>query len=95
VTTAVEMLAGSLALAAGLRCVHRLCRGGRLPPGDRGGAEDQEVRRELTLTLVRNPDIVASIAALSPGAPFTVGFAAETERLREHARDKLRARACR
>ncbi len=42
----------------------------------------------LTLELVRNPDILAEVAVLEDG-PFTVGFAAETERLLEHARDKL------
>jgi phosphopantothenoylcysteine decarboxylase/phosphopantothenate--cysteine ligase len=41
-----------------------------------------------TLELVGTPDIVAEVAAL-PGRPFTVGFAAETERLREHALEKL------
>ena len=42
----------------------------------------------LTLTLVRNPDILASVAARAP-APFTVGFAAETDDLIHHARHKL------
>lgn len=42
----------------------------------------------MTVELVRNPDIVATVAA-HPSPPFTVGFAAETERLEEHARDKL------
>lgn len=42
----------------------------------------------LTLTLVKNPDIVASIAALKP-KPFTIGFAAESENLLEYARAKL------
>lgn len=42
----------------------------------------------LTLTLIKNPDIVASIAALNP-KPFTVGFAAESENLLEYARAKL------
>ncbi|HFE32384.1 MAG TPA: bifunctional phosphopantothenoylcysteine decarboxylase/phosphopantothenate--cysteine ligase CoaBC, partial [Gammaproteobacteria bacterium] len=42
----------------------------------------------LSLELVRNPDILAEVAMLEDG-PFTVGFAAETERLLEHARDKL------
>jgi phosphopantothenoylcysteine decarboxylase/phosphopantothenate--cysteine ligase len=41
----------------------------------------------LTLTLVPNPDILAEVAAL-PDAPFCVGFAAETERLDEHAEAK-------
>lgn len=41
----------------------------------------------LTLQLVPNPDILAEVAAL-PDAPFCVGFAAETERLAEHAAAK-------
>lgn len=43
----------------------------------------------LTLHLVPNPDILAEVAAL-PDAPFCVGFAAETERLAEHAAAKRR-----
>lgn len=42
----------------------------------------------LTLRLVKNPDIIAEVAA-RPDKPFVVGFAAETEKLAEHARDKL------
>jgi len=37
---------------------------------------------------VSTPDIIAEVAALESG-PFTVGFAAETEKLREHALQKL------
>lgn len=42
----------------------------------------------ITLELVRTPDILAAVAAASP-RPFTVGFAAETERLHDYARAKL------
>lgn len=42
----------------------------------------------LTVTFVRNPDILAEVAALAP-APFTVGFAAETHDLEAYAREKL------
>ena len=42
----------------------------------------------LELKLERNPDILADVAAL-PGAPFCVGFAAETENLEANARQKL------
>jgi phosphopantothenoylcysteine decarboxylase/phosphopantothenate--cysteine ligase len=45
----------------------------------------------MRLELERNPDILAAVAAL-PAAPFTVGFAAETEKLAEHAQQKLRAK---
>ena len=37
---------------------------------------------------MRNPDIVASIAASEP-RPYTVGFAAETRDLLNYAREKL------
>ena len=45
----------------------------------------------MSLELERNPDILAAVAAL-PAAPFTVGFAAETEKLAEHAQQKLHAK---
>lgn len=43
---------------------------------------------ELTLTFVKNPDILSDVAHLQQ-APFTLGFAAETENVREHALAKL------
>ena len=44
----------------------------------------------LTLTLVKNPDIIARVAALSaPKRPFLIGFAAETREVEHYARDKL------
>lgn len=42
----------------------------------------------ISIELVRTPDILASVAALD-AAPFTVGFAAETENLRDYALGKL------
>jgi phosphopantothenoylcysteine decarboxylase/phosphopantothenate--cysteine ligase len=42
---------------------------------------------EMTITLQRNPDILADVAALESG-PFTVGFAAETEQLEHYAEQK-------
>ena len=45
-----------------------------------------------TLTLEPNPDILAKVAALSK-APFCVGFAAETEKLSEHAQAKRATKA--
>ena len=42
----------------------------------------------FTLEMVKSPDLLATIAALEDG-PFTVGFAAETEKLEEHAQSKL------
>jgi phosphopantothenoylcysteine decarboxylase/phosphopantothenate--cysteine ligase len=53
-------------------------------------ADDKIKKNEerLSLTLVRNPDIVATVAAADP-RPFTVGFAAETRDLLAYARGKL------
>jgi phosphopantothenoylcysteine decarboxylase / phosphopantothenate---cysteine ligase len=45
----------------------------------------------LTIELTPNPDILAWVAAL-PEPPFCVGFAAESEKLREHATAKRRAK---
>ena len=44
---------------------------------------------ELSLKLIRNPDIIAAVAHLSENRPFTVGFAAETQNLVDYAQDKL------
>ena len=55
----------------------------------------QKMKKEgvaLTLTLSPTQDIIRAVAA-RPGAPFTVGFAAETERLAEYARGKLQAKS--
>lgn len=56
-------------------------------------AAEQKIKKAasedgFTLTLVENPDIIATIAGSTP-RPFTVAFAAETEQLVGHARAKL------
>jgi phosphopantothenoylcysteine decarboxylase/phosphopantothenate--cysteine ligase len=43
----------------------------------------------MQIDLVKAPDILASIGALSGGRPFIVGFAAETENVEDNARAKL------
>ncbi|MEZ5541499.1 MAG: bifunctional phosphopantothenoylcysteine decarboxylase/phosphopantothenate--cysteine ligase CoaBC [Pseudomonadota bacterium] len=55
------------------------------------GHKLKKTAARLTLHLVRNPDILAEVAAL-PQPPFTVGFAAETESLAAHAHAKLAAK---
>lgn len=42
----------------------------------------------MQLTLVKNPDIISTVANLAD-KPFVVGFAAETEKLIEHGKEKL------
>lgn len=54
---------------------------------------DEKMKKQgntaLELKLVQNPDIIASVAALTQNRPFTVGFAAETQNVLQYARDKL------
>ena len=52
----------------------------------------QKIKKQqetLSLELIRNPDILATVAALAQ-KPFCVGFAAETENLAAYAQAKLR-----
>lgn len=48
----------------------------------------KKVSDHLTLSLKRNPDILSTVAAL-PKRPFVVGFAAETQNVFQHAKEKL------
>ena len=43
---------------------------------------------EMFIRLVRNPDILAQVAAVD-GGPFVVGFAAETDCVEAYAREKM------
>jgi phosphopantothenoylcysteine decarboxylase/phosphopantothenate--cysteine ligase len=55
------------------------------------GTSGQKIKKQqetMTIDLVRSKDILASVADLD-AAPFTVGFAAETENVREYALGKL------
>ena len=87
ITSAEEMLAASLAhpgdvfIAAAAVADYRVAQPAahkQKKQGDSG----------LTLQLVQNPDIVATIAALRENRPYTVGFAAETDDVLAYARDK-------
>lgn len=54
--------------------------------------ESRKIKKELqevTLKLVRTPDIIAAIAA-NEHRPYTVGFAAETNNVLAYAKDKMR-----
>ena len=52
---------------------------------------DQKIKKnadEMTITMVKNPDILADVAARD-NAPFCVGFAAETNDVLDYAQSKL------
>ena len=46
-------------------------------------------QQTMTIEMLKNPDIVASVARAEP-RPFVVGFAAETQQCIDYARDKLK-----
>jgi phosphopantothenoylcysteine decarboxylase/phosphopantothenate--cysteine ligase len=60
-------------------------------PVEAAPAKIKKYTERMVLELVKNPDILASVAALQP-APYTVGFAAETENVEANARAKLQAK---
>ncbi len=63
------------------------------------GDAQQKIKKSAegppTLKMVENPDILASVARRAQDRPpLVIGFAAETERLVEHARAKLAKKGC-
>lgn len=89
VESAAEMHAASLAEAPGCQLFIAAAAVADYRPAE---VAAQKIKKgsdpQMTLTLVKNPDIVAGVAALSP-RPYTVAFAAETENLLANARAKL------
>ncbi|MEN7344014.1 MAG: bifunctional phosphopantothenoylcysteine decarboxylase/phosphopantothenate--cysteine ligase CoaBC [Pseudomonadota bacterium] len=61
-------------------------------PTDQSAQKIKKTDDELALTLVRSPDILKSISARDSDRPFCVGFAAETEDVREYALGKMRSK---
>ena len=58
------------------------------------GEKIKKTGETMTLTLVKNPDILGSARSVFGFDGLLVGFAAETEKLAEHALDKLRRKDC-
>ena len=88
VETAAEMHAAVMARAAHCDLFIAAAAVADYRPAAPQPVKIKKAAAETTLRLVRNPDILAEVAAL-PGGPFTVGFAAETEDLETYARGKL------
>ena len=57
-------------------------------PADSQPQKIKKTNETMSIDLVRSRDILASVAGLDD-APFTVGFAAETEKVRDYALGKL------
>lgn len=58
------------------------------------GEKIKKTGETLTLTLIKNPDILGSARSVFGFTGLLVGFAAETEKLAEHALGKLRRKGC-
>lgn len=53
---------------------------------------EQKIKKsgdEMSIKLIKNPDIIADVGHLNENRPFTVGFAAETQNIADYAKDKL------
>lgn len=57
-------------------------------PAEVQGHKIKKDNTELSLALTRNPDILSGVASLD-NAPFTLGFAAETQHIEDYATQKL------
>lgn len=53
---------------------------------------EQKIKKsgdEMSIKLIKNPDIISDVGHLTENRPFTVGFAAETQNVADYAKDKL------
>jgi len=88
VETAQQMLEATLAAT---RDAHILVGAAAVADYRPAAAAGQKIKKSadtLDLALTKNADILATVRAAQPGL-FIAGFAAETEKLAEHARSKL------
>ncbi|MFZ4834675.1 bifunctional phosphopantothenoylcysteine decarboxylase/phosphopantothenate--cysteine ligase CoaBC [Rouxiella sp. Mn2063] len=88
VTTAQEMQSAVMGLA-GLQQIFISC----AAVADYRAAEIAETKikkqgEEITIKMIKNPDIVAEVAAMKEQRPYVVGFAAETQNVEEYAQQK-------
>ena len=92
VISALDMLAASQqAVAEGCDLFIATAAVADYRPANVAEQKIKKVGDAISIELVKNPDIVATIAQL-PNRPFVLGFAAETERVEDYARGKLLAK---
>ena len=90
VRTATEMHAAVMAAAPQHQVVIKAAAVADFAPAQ---VADRKIKKsadadELTITLRKNPDILADVAKITP-RPFIVAFAAETDMVEQNAREKL------
>lgn len=91
VQSAQEMLRECLALAPECDIFIACAAVADYRPAAVAGQKIKKGAETITLELQRNPDILATVSAAA-GAPFTVGFAAETTDVLTYARGKLESK---
>ena len=89
VETALEMRAAVMSRITGCRLFVATAAVADYRPEAAAPGKIKKGSDRYQLSLVRNPDILAEVAAL-PDKPFTVGFAAETDDVERYALGKLR-----
>lgn len=95
VETAREMLAAVQAALPAAVAVFAAAVADWRPDAARGSKIKKDGAPPAPLALIENPDILATIAGLGEGRPtLVVGFAAETDRVIEHARGKIVRKGC-
>jgi phosphopantothenoylcysteine decarboxylase/phosphopantothenate--cysteine ligase len=88
VTSAADMLAAVEANITGVDIFIGCAAVADYRPREIASTKVKKSLDSMHIELVRNPDILATVAA-RPQPPFTIGFAAETSNLAEYAKDKL------
>lgn len=88
VTSAADMLAAVEANITGVDIFIGCAAVADYRPREIASTKMKKSLDSMHIELVRNPDILATVAA-RPQPPFTIGFAAETSNLAEYAKDKL------
>lgn len=95
VRSATEMRDAVLAASEGADAVVMAAAVADYRPAEVAGEKIKKSADELTLRLVKNPDILAELGARRvPGGAMLVGFALETGDLVARARDKLVRKGC-
>ena len=88
VTTALEMQQAVMATAAQQQIFIGCAAVADYRAAAIAGDKIKKQGDEITLQMVKNPDIVAGVAALTEARPYVVGFAAETRNVEEYAQQK-------
>ncbi len=88
VTTALEMQQAVMGLAASQQIFIGCAAVADYRAASVAGEKIKKQGDEITLKMVKNPDIVAGVATMQQYRPYVVGFAAETQNVEEYAQQK-------